>query len=489
MSNSPNDLPKVAIDALAIFSAGHASPEERSDALTTLISAKVLPKQAESDQIRVGRELLLLQASEAVEPGYRLLGIAESVRLAQVVKRWSVELTAQLTPVFRTELPAPSLLSNADDRLNLARACNLIQVDWLPTYMARAIAEEDAGEKARAEWLAALFARVESLTDGFRLLAQAFSALRPATEVPGDTIGRRLSRTLVLLRDVILESEAPAGEDLGPAVHDLVSAPFAEAGRPQDEKVKVDLSREVLLTIHDLVRTRISVVADAEMYLSAAYCRKLCGESTWPKELRKPLDKLITDVSEAIVLLGRQGQCHQSLLDQLDVLCDHPERARYVSKELAAKHAELPEDVRDWLIKGRRRVLRAASEAAVESAASNADESIGLALQAARLLHKTSVGLQAPLSATLDIYEPMLAPVAGELFDRLRALTVQLEQAAKLRGISLLGDVGSEIEPSTKYFATVGVGHRPRMKVVQPAVIRLRPDGTPGDVVIKGLVD
>lgn len=489
MSHSTNEIPPAAINALAIFSSERASPEERSDALTTLISAKVLAKQAESQEIQVGRKLLLMQASDAREPAYRLLGIAESVRLAQVVKRWNVELADLFKPLFSAELPAPGLLSNADDRLNLARACHLVHADWLPTYLARAIAEEDAGEKARAEWLVALFARVESLSDGFRLLTQAFSASRPATEIPGDTIGRRLSRTLVLLREVILESEAPAGEELGQAVHDLIAAPFAEVGRPQDDKVKVDLSREVLLTIHDLVRTRISVVADAEMYRSAAYCRRLCGASTWPSELRKPLEKLITDVCEAIVLLGRQGQCHQSLIDQLDVLCDHPERARFVSKELAAKHAELPEEVRDWLIKGRRRVLKAASEAAVESAASNADESIGLALQAVRLLNKTSSGLQVPLSATLDIYEPLLAPVAVELFDRIRALTVQLEQAAKLRDISLLGVVGEEVELSTKYFATVGVSHRASMRVVQPAVIRLRPDGTPGDVVTKGLVE
>lgn len=489
MSNSTNELPKNAIDALAIFSSEGVSPEERSDALTTLISTKVLPKQAESSEIREGRQLLLRQAAEAGEPGYRLLGIAESVRLAQVVKRWNSELADQLKPLFSAELPAPSLLSNADDRLNLARACNLVRADWLTPYMASAIAEEDAGEKARSEWLAGLFSRAESLADGFRLLAQAFSALRPATEAPGDTIARRLSRTLLLLRDVVLESEAPAGDDLGQAVHDLMALPFAESGRPQDDKVKVDLSREVLLTIHDLVRTRISVVADAEMYRPAAYCRKLCSATTWPSELKRPLEKLITDVCEAIVLLGRQGQCHQLLIDQLDVLCDHPERARFVAKELAAKHAELPEDVRDWLIKGRRRVLKAASDAAVESAASSADESIGLALQAARLLNKTSVGLRDPLSATLDIYEPMLAPATGELFDRLRALTVQLEQAAKLRGISLLGDVGEEIELSTKYFATVGGSHRPAMKVVQPAVVRLRPDGTPGDVITKGLVE
>jgi hypothetical protein len=488
--NSPDRNHSLSADeALAAFASNAASPDERSDALTALISAKVLPKQADHPCIAAGRQLLLRQITHANEPGYRLLGIAESVRLAQVVKRWSAELPLQLQSAFAVELPSMQLLSNADDRLNLARACALAQADWIPEYIARSIAEEDAGEKARAELVNALFSRHSTLTEGFAALAKAFSTQRPSTESPGDTIARRLARTLSLIRAHVRESELEAGGGLGHAVHELIAGPLVEFGRPQEDKVQLDLSREALLTIHDLVRTRISVVADAEMYRLAAYCRKLCGGSTWPSDLKKPLDRLISDVSEAIVLLGRQGQCHQSLIDQLDVLCDYPERARWVAKGIAAKHPELPEDVRDWLVRGRHRIVKAASDAAVEAAASSADESIGLALQAARQVRRSGEGLRTSLAATLEIYEPTLAPAVAELIDRVRVLAVQLEQTAQLRGLGLHGVVGQDIEMSTKFFNAVGSSHRPHMTVVQPAIVRLRPDGTSGDVVTKGLVE
>lgn len=488
--NSPGRAQALTVDdALALFASASASPEERRDALTALISAKVLPKQADHPAIATGRKWLAQAMTTAPEPGYRLLAIAETVRLAQVVKRWAGELGAQLRDVMAAELPPMQLLSNADDRLNLARACSLGRAAWLPAYIARSIAEEEAGEKARVELVEALFAGQTQLAEAFRLLAQAFDTLRPTTESPGDTVARRLSRTLAAIRPVLLECELEAGDGLGRALEDLVASPLSSVGRPQEEKVQVELAREALLTVHDLVRTRISASADPEMYGLAAYCRRLCGGSTWPSELRKPLDRLVTDVCEAIVLLGRQGQCHQQLIDQLDVLCDYPERARAVSRELAGKHPELPEVVRDWLERGRRRVVKAASEAAIEAAASNADESIGLALQAARQLRQTGDALRAPLAATLEIYEPNLVPATVEMMDRVRILAIQLEQATQMRGLGLYGVVGEEVDMSTKYFNAVVPSHRATMKVVQPAIVRVRPDGSPGDVVTKGLVE
>jgi hypothetical protein len=286
-----------------------------------------------------------------------------------------------------------------------------------------------------------------------------------------------------------MESESEAGEDLGKALYTLVAGPMVEVGRPQEEKVQVALSEEALLTVHDIVRTRISVVADPEMYRVVEYCRKLCGGRTWPRELKKPLDRLTTDVTEALVLLGRQGQRDQALLGQLDILCDHPDRARFVARELAAKHPELPEEVRDWLDLGRVRVVRQASESAAEVAASSADESIGLALQAARQARALRDGLQAPLVSNLEIYEPALVPVTQELLDRVQVLAVQVEQAAILRGLELYGVIGEEVEMSIKFFSVIGSSPRQRMVVRQPAVIRKRADGAVGDVVTKGLVE
>ena len=457
--------------------------------MTALITAKVLPKQADDPAVIAGRTHLFAQIHDAAEPGHRLMAIAESIRLGQVVKRWAQEIAERLRPAFVAKLPEMQLLTEADDRLNLARACAQMSAPWLPAYLADSIANEETGEKARAEMIAALLARSANLGEALRRLAAAFEAIRPNTDAPGDTVARRLTRTLSALRVALMESELEAGEDPGKALYELLAIPLSIVGKPQEDKAQLDLSREALLTVHDIVRTRMSVVADPQMYRVVDYCRKLCGGRSWPDELRKPLERLITDVTEALVLLGRQGQHDQALLAQLDVLCNHPERARSVARDLAARHPEVHEDVRYWLEHGRMRVTRQASESAIEAAASNADESIGLALQAARQARLLRDSLREPLASNLEIYEPSLAPAAQELLNRVQVLAVQVEQAASLRGLDLYGTPGEVVEMSTKFFTVVGESPRQRMIVKQPAVVRKRPDGSVGDVVIKGLVE
>ncbi|MBK6744587.1 MAG: hypothetical protein IPG66_17145 [Hydrogenophilales bacterium] len=337
--------------------------------------------------------------------------------------------------------------------------------------------------------MSALLARSASLRDVLYAVGVAFESLRPDTESPGDTIARRLTRTLVVLRNALLECEPEAGEGLGKALHQLIAKPLTTIGEATRGEGSPDLTREVLLSDYDIVRTRISVAADPEMYRVVDYCRKLCGGRTWPTELTKPLERLVTDVTEALVLLGRQGQCDQPLLDQLEVLCNYPERARAVSQELARRHLELPEEVRDWLEKGRIRVVQQASESAIEIAASNADESIGLALQVARQARQLRDGLRDPLASNLEIYDPALAAPTLELLDYVKVLAVQLEQAASLRRLDLYGTPGEEIEMSPKFFTIVSSAPRQRMIVKQPAVVRKRSDGSFGDVITKGLVE
>ena len=483
------DTPSTA-ESLSAFASAATPAAERRAALTALITAKVLPKQADDPAVAEGRaHLLALVFAQDAAPEHRLLAIAECIRLGQVVKRWAPEIAQQLRPAFAQELPAMQLLTDADDRLNLARACAQMSAAWLPAYLAKAIAEEETGEKARTEMMAALLARSPDLATALRELANAFQALRPSTEDPGETAAKRLARTLAALRNTLLEVELDAGDEPGKALYEMLALPLSDLGKPQTEKVQIDLVREALLTVHDIVRTRISVVADPEMYSVVGYCRRLIGSTSWPKELNNPLERLITDVSEALILLGRQGQCDQALLGQLDVLCSHSERARALARDLAAKHPELPEDVRDWLERGRMRVARQASESAIEAAASNADESIGLALQAARRARAVRDNLNEPLLANLEIYEPTMAPAARELLDRVQALAVQVEQAASLRALDLYGVPGEEIEMSPKFFTVVGGTPRQRMLVKQPAIVRKRPDGSVGDVVAKGIVE
>ena len=186
-------------EAMALFAAADTPPERRRAALTALITAKLLPKLADDAAVKVGRSHLLDQVFNAELPMHRLLAIAESIRLSQVVKRWATDIAKQLQPAFVEQLPSMQLLNEADDRLNLARACSLMSADWLHDYLANSIAEEETGEKPRGEMVSALLASAGSLADALRRLATAFERLRPGTESPGDTVARRLTRCYDLL--------------------------------------------------------------------------------------------------------------------------------------------------------------------------------------------------------------------------------------------------------------------------------------------------
>lgn len=474
-------------EALERFVTG-ATPEERRSALTALISAKFLPKNAADAAVRAGRDRILADTATAADPVHKLLAIAEAIRLSQVVKKWVPEITQRLTPAFTEELPPLRLLPDADDRLNVARACSLMTADWMVSYLARCIADEEQGEKTRAELMAGLLRRANTLSDAVQALSHSFERVRPQTESPGDTVARRLTRTLVALRLSLVDSDREAGRELGKGMHALVSGTFVEVGRPQDDKVKVEFAKEVLLTVHDVVRTRLSEIAEPSMYEPVTYCKRLFAD-VWPDELLQPLNQLASDVCEALVLLGRQGRRDQVLLGQLTMLCKYPEKARSMARELAARHPELNEEVRDWLELGRIRAERAPSAAALEASASNADAAIGLALQAARHAKQSTEALRERLLSSLEVFEPSLLRITKDAFDRIKVLSIQVEQAATLRNLELLGTPGTEVEASPKFFEVIGGQPRQTMVVRQPAVVKTRSDGQPGEVVLKGLVE
>jgi hypothetical protein len=481
--------PKLNSDELLAAFEGAVTPEQRRDALTGLIATKFLPKGAEHPAVLAGRGKLLRDACNHRDDRLRLIAIAEVIRLSQVIKRWLPEIARALEPALASELPSLTLLEDADDRLNVARACGLFSREWLPAYLARAVAEEETGEKARAALIAALLSRSETLTNALIALTQEFEQVKPKTESPGDTLARRLTRTLACLRGELVESDCEPGTDLGRALYSLVARPLNATGKPQDDKARIELTREVLLTVHDIVRTRFSVVAESMMYQVVSYCRSLFGGSTWPDELAKPLERLVTDVSEALLLLGRQGKRNQPLREQLDVLCKYPERARVIARNLAARHQELDEDVRKWLETGRARPERDTRNAAVEAAAGNADAAIGLVLQAVRLARQVGEGVRERLVSGLETYEPSLVAPAQDLLDRVKQVSVQMEQVASLRSVQLFGVPGDEVDVSPKFFDVASDSPRARMVVRQPAVVRGREDGAVGDVLLKGLVE
>jgi len=460
----------------------------RRESLSELMAMKVVPKHVDDPRFERGFLRWSELASNAPSPDERLLAIAELVRIGQMVKKWQGRVTGALQPAFAEPLPPASTLGDADDRLNLARACAQSNADWMPKYLARSVAEEEQGEKARAEFMSALYARARTVSEVLTLLSEAFVEVRPETESPSETIGRRLVRTFVAFRSSLLTSFIDAGTDVGAGMDLLIRSALRRSGRPQNVKVQVDLTRETALTIHDLVRTRFSLATESQTFAALRYCRSFFPGINWPEDVRDVMTHLIQDISEALVLLGRQDVPNSGLLEQLELVCGLRERARVVAMAIAERHPELPERIREWLRHGRLVNALAASETLEESLLTAADGAIGLSLIEARSLSQYSeIALQ--IASALQIYDPVLGAKADDMIRHMKATSQSVEEVAKRRSLELLGKTGEEVEYSPKYFDLANPLSGRTVVVRRPAVVRTDSQKKAADVVLKGLAE
>lgn len=462
---------------------------ERQKALSSLMTLKAVPKHADDPRFELGLERWsLLISDKAASDEHRLLAIAELIRAGQMVKKLQARIRHAIEPTFASPIPSCSLLKDADDRLNVARACSMMNADWLPIYLAQAIAEEEAGEKARAELMAALMQRVSSVSQALGLMAESFLTVRSETESPGESMAKRLTRTLAAFRSQLLTSLVEAGDDVGKRLDGMIRDALRNSGRPQEEKTQLELTREIVLTLHDLVRTRFSVSTEAETFSALKLCRSFFTGTSWPRDLSNTMELLIQDVSEALVLLGRQDVPNQGLLDQLELVCGVKERARYVANSIADKHTELSERIRDWLKRGRLVNKIAVSDTLETSMLEAVDSSIGLALIEARLL-KGQDDLIQRIAGTLEIYDPSLSSSARSYESKVNSTTSAIIEVAKRRGLELIGSIGDEIDFSPKYFDSLGAVAGRCVIVRRPAIVRSTSQGMPAEVVLKGIVE
>ena len=465
-------------------------PIQRKQALSTLVDRKALPKLANDARFELGiSRWIALAGSLAAADVDRLLALAELARATNVVGKTIKDRVAEvIEAAFPDSLPPLRLLTDAKDRLYGARAVSVLRTSWLPYYLAQAIAEEDTGEKPRAELVDALLGRVDSVADAVSLLSRSFVAVRFETEAPGESMAKRLSRTLRVLRAALLTSPLEAGQGAGKLLDEWVRGAMSVAGTPKEEETRIELAREIALTLHDLVRTRFSVSTEPETFAALKYARAFFRTVSWPAELRGTMDLLVQDILEALLMLSRQDVPNQGLLDQLELACGLKERARAVATQLADRHSELKEPIRNWLRRGRFVVQSNSSDTLQESLLQAADASIGLALIESRKLKALDDTLERVVS-TLEIYDPAAAAAVHSYGQQVNACAAAVAEVCKRRSVDLLGAEGEEIDFLPKYFEPLSpVTGRP-VVVRRPAIVKRAPQQEVADVVLKGFVE
>lgn len=482
------DITERAAAALDRFANG-PDVSDRATALTDLLSQKALSRAVGAEPFRVGFDGLVQCLGPGGDPETRLAALVQLVRIAQSAKSVAGEIRKRTAPALESTLPTVSLLKDADDRGYVAKACGWASGHWVIDYAVQAIAEEETAEKVRAEFTRVLLARAGSLADAFSRLSKALATLRPKTESPADSVAKRLTRILAGLREAVVTSLIPPGEDAGESLGELVSKPFSALGLPGNRDACTMLAREVVLCTHDIVRTRFSVATDGGTYSAIKFAKRLFAGSTWPAELRGELDLVAHSILEAVLLLAKQGITACSLTDHLGLIVTHRHRADTLLRELADKHAELPEAVRAWLRKVPIPQKSRDQTALVESQELRLDPSVGQALLDSQHLEEAKEHLSTTVIPTLELYDPALVASVATLITRIETLVRAVEEMGKQRCLGLYGTPGMEMDFAPKYFESIWGIAGQRVLVIRPAIVRLADDGMPGDVIVKGLIE
>jgi hypothetical protein len=359
---------------------------------------------------------------------------------------------------------------------------------WLQGYRASSIAGDVARvSNARKEMTEGLVAHATSISGALALLQAAFEVVGPGTESPADALARRLTTALRDFRAAVLGATLDAGADVGKRLDSLIRSPLANTGRPKEEAVHIELTREVALTLHDLVRSRFSLATEPQTFDALQYCRAFFTGISWPKEVQDETGLLVQDVSEALVLLARMRVPNQELLNRLELVCGLRERARAVASALADKHVEIDEDIRTWLRTGRQVSPIAPSEVLQESLLAGMDEALGLALVEARAFQERA-DAERRLADSLEIFDGGLLQTFKGFASQSHAMRGAIEDLAKRRELDLFGAVGDEVEFAPKYFDALGPLQGTKVVVRRPAVVKTAAGGG-GAVVKKGLVE
>lgn len=404
-----------------------------------------------------------------------MLGLAEVGRLS-TLKAKATPLSSIATELLRRGTPASFFLGNDGDKRYYAALgwrCSETPVD--PAVAARTAVLEEKAEKARREWLELLLAGSGASAGIDHLTAALDEIEAPGSESPASRSGR-LQRLLRAIRDVLDPDVFELDAQTIPALTRFVDRAFFGVSRPTQYGSAAKAVDELSSLLLHLIRMDLPSLTEPATYnamkgssrwLPDGGWLRLTGSSTVIKRLRRTL-------LQGLVILLKQRNPNQPLLDCHRFLCRNGNDASAELKATADAHPDIPADMRSWLSTGGKSAFDDA-----ETAVTDSDDSyIAQALLAARTLRRCD------LLSSGHRDEPVT-----ELIERSRELENRVALLARRRRLEAYGDIGETTKyrphahrltqdgaaPDQVEIVAEGVERRARVsKVVVPAIARPR---------------
>lgn len=465
------------------------SVQEKYDALRNLIAKRKHHEASKDKQFLSGVDSLLQTAGDTSAPeSERLMSVATLGRLASSVKQLRTTIYRSLESSFAEELPTPSLLTEPDDRSYIGFACEQIKPEWGIDYCAQAAVYEETGEQSRVAFLTALLSMEPDLSSVLEVLGAVFIDFIPSTEDPGTSTAKRIKRLMAALQGAIAKAMPEPGEEPGRKLFHLCQKAFKDVPAPKKEESLYEAADGIASVVHEMVRLRFSLATEATTYSAIKVIKSMLTAHAWEVSAMKSKAMVLVtqDISEAILILAKQGIADVSLAGELTITSGHKKYAKKQMKKLAQTPG-ISSNVKNWLAEGKNESPED-TKAGESQQLSDDSQLADLLVDSMRFNTLENVGREQILPE-IEMLDPRLGEGVARLLQSGMAICDAIQSMARRRRLQMRGKPGDEEEYAPIEHEVIGdnIGVR-RVRIIRPVVEQVRENGV-SFVISKGVVE
>lgn len=460
---------------------------EARESAITLQRKKALARATKAPDFEGKIERLLAQALRDGDES-TLQCIALMFRIAAVANPIRPTMGRLVGTMLREPALLPQQLPDSDDRRYFGEGLQHAVGEWVVGYTARASVEETAGEDAREQFLRALLRSTNDLTQAVNALRLAFSSWKVETQDIGASRARRLTRVLIAFRKVLVDIDPEPGDSLGASYGDLVRA--AIGGEPiLDAEAREQAAIATLDLLSAVVRFHFSISSDVETYSVTSAIRRWFPSQRLPGSVEPLMRVVARQLAEALVFLAKQGIAHEQLRRTLMSMVGDA-RGSAAFREMVTEVKGVPDELRRWLLTGKREAPKLATSAAVdESVLRTLDMDLAFLLRDSKDLKAGLDILEDDLPAAVASYEPRLVPVAERLLLTSRRIAARIDAIATKRQMRFEGQPGEVTEFNPVDHEEPSAPLRTlKVRIREPGVIRMGGNG-PATTILRATVE
>jgi hypothetical protein len=469
--NSPSASPELQrfLDLVGV--------EARSKVLIEVIRQKQLHRLTREQGFEILVSQMVAIAARAGEQE-RLRAVSFLCKIARLVRPAQDIIAPAIAQALRLPLASLQCLIDPDERYYAAAFWRFAEPEWGKQYLAAEIVAEESAESVRKELADGLFGTSPSYSHAIKLLANSLASFRFDTEHPGNSMARRVRRSMSALLNASKECGAlDPGPDFGNSIRELIRAAFGHSGLPTNGKVAREAAFSVLEFITTVSRLRLALAFESETYSPLYSLRDWFSEGEWSNVCVDDVGiRFRDDIVDALEVSVRSGRLDGEFLRLLDLACSDNQEYVHQIERIVQRNLGLPEAAAAWLLG---REVRAQTALSQESQLSRIETIIAqlilLNLRAESLVEE----IQSDILPALLAFHSVLTTPLERLLKTIDEGSRAIRDLAIDRNLQTFGAGGEIVEFSSLEHQMLEFGSAAgrQVRIVEPGVLVIMPRG------------